>query len=75
MRDEIIADWVDRVPAASRKAGAVLPWLEKVASKGRLRLLTSITIQALGECDVHRDPLLLSSFPDIQSMVQGITVM
>lgn len=76
MREEMNADWVDRVLAASSKRrGRPYQGAEKAAFKGQLRLFISMSIEALRERNVHRDPLLLKSFPEVQSLAQGITLM
>lgn len=76
MREQMNADWVDRVVAASsRRRGSRYQGGEKAAFKGELRLLIAMSIEALRERNVHRDPLLLKSFPDVGSLARGLTVM
>lgn len=74
MRERMNADWVDRVLAASAKRrGRPYQGGEKAAFKGALRLLIAMSIEALRERNVHRDPLLLKSFPDVESLANGLT--
>lgn len=76
MREAMNADWVDRVLAASSKRrGRPYRGAEEVAFKGQLRLLISMSIEALRERNVHRDPLLLRSFPDVESLANTLTLM
>jgi AcrR family transcriptional regulator len=76
MREQMNADWVDRVVAASSKRrGRPYQGEEKAAFKGELRLLIAMSIEALRERNVHRDPLLLKSFPDVESLARGLTAM
>ena len=76
MREEMNAAWVDRVLAASgKRRGQPYQGAEKAAFMGQLRLLIAMSIEALRERTVHRDPLLLKSFPDVESLAQGLTVL
>lgn len=76
MREQMNADWVERVMAASsRRRGQPYQGEEKAAFKGELRLLIAMSIEALRERNVHRDPLLLKSFPDVESLAKGLTMM
>lgn len=76
MREQMNADWVDRIVAiSSRRRGRPYQGAERAAYKGELRLLIAMSIEALRERNVHRDPLLLKSFPDVESLAQGLTVM
>lgn len=76
MREEMNADWVDRVLAASAKRrGRAYLGAEKAAFRGQLRLLIAMSIEALRERNVHRDPLLLKSYPDVESLARGLTDM
>ena len=76
MREEMNAAWVDRVLSASgKRRGQSYQGAEKAAFMGQLRLLISMSIEALRERTVHRDPLLLKSFPDVESLARGLTVL
>lgn len=76
MRERMNAAWVDRVLAASsRRRGRPYQGAEKAAFKGELRLLIAMSIEALRERNVHRDPLLLKSFPGVETLARGLTTM
>lgn len=76
MREQMNADWVDRVVAASgKRRGRPYQAAEKAAFRGQLRLLIAMSIESLRERNVHRDPLLLQSFPDVESLARGLTDM
>lgn len=76
MREQMNAEWVERVLAASvRRRGRPFENKEKTSYKGALRLLIAMTIEALRERNVHRDPMLLKSFPDVESLAKGLTAM
>jgi AcrR family transcriptional regulator len=76
MREQMNADWVDRVLAASAKRrGRPYKGAEEAAFKGQMRLLISMSIEALRERNIHCDPLLLKSFPDVESLARGLTDM
>jgi AcrR family transcriptional regulator len=76
MREQMNADWVDRVLAASgKRRGRPYQGAERAAFKGQVRLLIAMSIEALRERNVHRDPLLLKSFPDVESLAKGLTDM
>ena len=76
MREQMNAAWVDRVLAASgKRRGRAYQGAEIAAFKGQLRLLIAMSIEALRERTVHRDPLLLKSFPDVESLARGLTTM
>lgn len=75
MRAEINARWIERVvKSAGRRRGRPFVGNERKAFCGEVRLLGSMTIEALRERYVHRDPLLSSSFPEIDDMARGLTV-
>lgn len=74
MREAMNADWVERVLAATARArGKPFKAAERQAFQGALRLLIAMSIEALRERYVHRDALLLSSFPDVEAMANGLT--
>ncbi len=74
MREAMNADWVERVlTAASRKRARPFETAERQAFQGAVRLLIAMSIEALRERYVHRDALLLKSFPDAETLAQGLT--
>ncbi len=74
MREAMNADWVERVlNATARTRGKPFKAAERQAFQGALRLLIAMSIEALRERYVHQDALLLSSFPDVETMAQGLT--
>lgn len=74
MREEINARWVERViKAAGRRRGRPFLGNERKAFLGEVRLLGSMTIEALRERYVHREPLLSNTFPGIEDMARGLT--
>lgn len=74
MREAMNADWVERViSATARKRGRQFEPSERRVFQGALRLLIAMSIEALRERCIHRDELLCSSFPDIETLAQGLT--
>lgn len=74
LREEINDRWVERVArSAGRRRGRPFVGHERKAFLGEVRLLISMTIEALRERYVHRDPLLSSSFPEVEDMAKGLT--
>lgn len=73
MREEINANWVDRVVAASTKRNSQLNACQRQALRGAVRLLVAMSIEALRERYVHRDALLIGSFPSTSAMAAGLT--
>lgn len=76
MREEMNAEWVARVLASSsRRRGRAFSRQEAQAFKGELRLLISMSIETLRERNVHRDPLLLETYPNLESLARALTTM
>jgi AcrR family transcriptional regulator len=76
MREEINAQWVARVVASSsRRRGRPYTRQQAHAFKGELRMLISMSIETLRERNVHRDAMLLASYPDVESLAKAITTM
>lgn len=74
MREEMNAVWVDRViEAVARDHGVKFDASLRREFRGALRLLISMSIEALRERHVHRDELLLSSFRDVDELAAGLT--
>jgi AcrR family transcriptional regulator len=74
MREEMNAKWVARVVASSgHRRGQPYSREEVQAFKGELRLLISMSIEALRERNVHRDAMLLDSYPDVESLARALT--
>lgn len=76
MREEMNANWVQRVLASSaRRRGRPYTRQEAQAFTGEVRLMVSMTIETLRERNVHRDAMLLASFPDVESLARALTTM
>lgn len=76
MRETMNANWVERtIKATARTRGRPFDANDRREFQGALRLLIAMSIESLRERYVHRDRVLVNSFPDAESLARGLTIM